>query len=297
MELDVADLRLLVAIVQTGSLTRAAASLEQSLNVVSRRLQRLEATSGVQLVRRTTRRLTVTEAGERLHRHAIRALVHVDAAVADLAAERAEPVGTVRVVLPSSTVTPWLLNHLRELRATHPRLHVRLLVTDHDQPLGGDVDLAVVVGPIPDRAGVVSRRVATVRWAFCAAPSYIEAHGMPTTPEELGSHDCLRFRGTTTQDTWTLEDDAGRRVTVPVGGGFESDDSRALGEATYAGLGIGIRPARELADGVASGRLVHVLPGWWFSATPVSLVGPPARERMPAVRVVADALIAGLRSL
>lgn len=134
-------------------------------------------------------------------------------------------------------------------------------------------------------------------WALCAAPAYVDARGSPSAPEDLVSHDCLRFRGPEPQETWTLEDEAGRRVTVPVGGGFESEDSRILGEATYAGLGVGIRPDRELADAVASGRLARVLPGWWFSATPVSLVGPPGRERLPAVRIVAEALVAGLEGL
>lgn len=295
--MDLDDLRLIAAVTETGSLTRAAARLEITLNVASRRLQRLEASAGVRLVQRTTRRLALTEAGERLYRHAVAALAHVDAALADLGDERAEPVGTVRVVLPSSAVTEGLLGRLGRLRGDHPRLQVRLLVTARPGPLAPDVDLAVSVGAPPDQAGVAARRAASIRWALCASPAYVATRGLPCTPADLTSHECLRFRGDAPQSVWTLEDDAGERVSVPVSGGFESDDSRVLGDATYAGLGVGIRPGRELEAAVAGGRLLRVLPGWWFATTPVFVVGPPARQRLPAVRVVADALTEALLEL
>jgi DNA-binding transcriptional LysR family regulator len=296
-ELALDDLRLMVAVAESPSLTVAAARLEQSLNAVSRRLARLEQSAGVRLVQRTTRRLALTEAGDLLYRRALPVLEQVDLAWAELSDQRQEAVGTVRVALPSSAVTRPLLERLRALFSRHGRLRVQLLVTHQPLPLGHDIDLALVVGELPDRAGLVARRVAVVQWALAAAPSYLAERAPPQTPAELARHECLRFRASEPQDTWTLEGPDGARVIVPVTGSFESDDSRILGDALYAGLGVGIRPQRELREAVAQGHLVELLPGWRFLAHPLYLVSPRGRGALPRVRTVAEALTVALTEL
>lgn len=296
-DLQVEDLRMLVAVAEAGSLTAAAARLGVGLNGVSRRLARLEASAGVRLVERTTRRLALTGAGDRLYRRALAVLEQVELARAELGAEQAEPIGTVRVVLPSSAVNGALLARLHGLLARHPRLRVQLLVTSRDLPLAGDVDVAVVVGALPDRAGLVARRVATVQWRLCAAPEYVAARGLPAAPAELSAHDCLRYRADGPQEQWTLVHDDGREEVVPVRGSFESDDSRILGEAAYAGLGVGLRPDGELSRAVAAGALVEVLPGWRFAAHPIHVVSPRGRGRLPGVRTVVDAVVVTLQEL
>ncbi len=295
--LSLDDLRMIVAIVEGGSLTEAARRLGLSINAVSRRLAGLEAEAGLRLVQRTTRSQRITEAGERLYRRALGVLVQVDQAEAELAEERGEPVGPVRVELSSAAITEGLLLRVRDLLVAHPRLQVQLLVTQRAPNLGPELDLALVVGAPPDRAGLVARRVAMARWSLCAAPAYVARYGLPQAPEALIEHAALRLHGASPQETWTLDGPRGARITVPVRGGFEADDSRVLGDATYAGLGIGVRPAGELAQAVAAGRLVEVLPGWTFAALPVYLVFPGGRERLPGVRVVAEALEAALREL
>jgi DNA-binding transcriptional LysR family regulator len=285
------DLRMVVAVAESPSLTVAAARLSVNLNAVSRRL-------ALRLVQRTTRSLALTEAGDQLYRRALAVLDQVDLAAAELSEQRGEALGTVRVVLPSSAVTRALLGRLRSLLAQHVRLRVQLLVTSQ-QPMGNDVDLALIVGELPDRAGIVARRVAVVHWALCAAPSYAAERGLPRSPDELARHECLRYRdlGGGAQDSWTLEGPDDTKVIVPVTGSFESDDSRILGDAVYAGLGIGIRPQRELADATLQDRLVEVLPGWRFLAHPLHLVSPRGRGRLPSVRTVADALTIAVAEL
>jgi DNA-binding transcriptional LysR family regulator len=289
-EVGLDDLRMVVAVAESPSLTVAAGRLAVSLNAVSRRLAKLEEAVGVRLVQRTTRSLALTEAGDRLYRRALAVLEQVDLARAELAHQRGEASGTVRVVLPSSAVTGALLGRLRALLAQHARLRVQLLVTSQPLPLGHDVDLALVVGELPDRAGLVARRVAVVHWVLVASPSYVAERGLPQSPDELPRHECLRFRGSAPQDTWTLEGPDGTQVIVPVTGSFEADDSRILGEAAYQGLGIGIRPKPELEAAMERGSLVEVLPGWRFLALPLYLVSPRGRGRMPGVRTVAEAL-------
>jgi LysR family transcriptional activator of dmlA len=296
-DLELEDLRMIVAVAESGSLTAASTRLDCSLNAVSRRLARLEERAGVRLVERTTRRQAVTEAGERLYRRALAALEHVDLARAELQDHLGQPEGTVRLVLPSSVVTAPLLREVQALLVAHARLKVQLLVTHRALPLGNDLDLAVVVGPLPDRAGLVARKIADVRWHLCAAPAYLATRGTPATPAELSRHDCLRFRGDTPQERWTLIHDDGREEIIPVGGAFEADDSRVLGDATYAGLGIGIRPRSELVQATADGSLCEVLPGWQFAPMPIYLVSPRGRGRLPGVRTVAAAVTSAVQAL
>jgi DNA-binding transcriptional LysR family regulator len=296
-ELALDDLRMVVAVAESPSLTVAAARLAVSLNAVSRRLARLEEATGVRLVQRTTRSLALTEAGDRLYRRALSVLEEVDLAWAELSDQREEAVGTVRLVLPSSSVTGALLGRLRALLALHARLRVQLVVTSQHLPLGNDVDLALIVGELPDRAGLVARRIAVVHWGLCASPSYAAARGLPQSPGELARHECLRYRLSGPQDTWALEGPDGAQVIVPVTGSFESDDSRILGDAAYQGLGIGIRPQGELAAAVERGLLVEVLPGWRFQALPLYLVSPRGRGRLPGVRTVAEAVTIAVAEL
>jgi DNA-binding transcriptional LysR family regulator len=296
-ELALDDLRMVVAVAESPSLTVAAARLAVSLNAVSRRLARLEEATGVRLVQRTTRSLALTEAGDRLYRRALSVLEEVDLAWAELSDQREEAVGTVRLVLPSSSVTGALLGRLRALLALHARLRVQLVVTSQHLPLGNDVDLALIVGDLPDRAGLVARRIAVVHWGLCASPSYAAARGLPQSPGDLARHECLRYRLSGPQDTWALEGPDGAQVIVPVTGSFESDDSRILGDAAYQGLGIGIRPQGELAAAVERGLLVEVLPGWRFQALPLYLVSPRGRGRLPGVRTVAEAVTIAVAEL
>ncbi|MEQ1569198.1 MAG: LysR family transcriptional regulator [Myxococcota bacterium] len=296
-ELDLDDLRMVVAVAEGGSLTAAAARLGVSLNAVSRRLMKLEAGVGVRLVERTTRSLALTEAGERLYRRATSVVQQLDEASAELSDRRGEPMGTVRVVLPSPAVTGDLLRRIDGLLAEHPRLQVQLLVTSRELPLGTDLDLAMVVGELPDRVGIAARKIASVHWWLCAAPSYVARRGAPVVPTDLTRHECLRYRGAAPQERWTLHGPNGQVVVVPVRGSFESDDSRILGDATYAGLGIGIRPPRELGRAIAAGTLVEVLPGWVFEPLPVYLASPAGRGRSPAVRTVASVLTEAIAEL
>ena len=158
------------------------------------------------------------------------------------------------------------------------------------------LDVAVVVGLLPD-SGFVARALGRVAWCLAAAPSYLAEHGRPRSPADLSKHRCLRLLSTPAQDEWALIDKRGRALTVPVRGGLEADDSRALGDATYAGLGIGVRPAGECARAVNDGRLERVLPGYRFQPLDVFALVPKGRVRVPRVAACLEALRAAVREL
>lgn len=282
------DLRMIVAVAEGGSLTEAARRLDVSLNAVSRRLARLEEAVGVLLVQRTTRSCQLTEAAERMYGRALVVLEQVDLVAAELAGHRASPHGTVRVQLPAVAVSEALLHRLRGLMEAHEGLRVKLSITRRDAPVGSSVDVALFVGQMPDLSGVVARRISPARWVLCASTDYVQRWGAPQSPAELLTHECLRFRVVGGSEEWPLEHAGGERVRVAVPGSFEADDGRVLGDAMRAGLGIGVRLEREVS---ASDRVVRVLPEWTFVPPPIYLAGPRGRWRMPAVRLVVDAVL------
>jgi DNA-binding transcriptional LysR family regulator len=149
----------------------------------------------------------------------------------------------------------------------------------------------------PNSLALVSRKVGVHGWGLAASPSYVKARGVPRSPAELSSHACLRFRGDVPQTAWHLTSARGKKVSIKVGGSFECDDSRVLGDATYAGLGIGVRPKEELADAVKRKALVHVLPDWTFGEQPAYLLTTVGRRDLPRVRAVTDAVEAAVRAL
>lgn len=290
------DLRTLVAVADGGSLSAAARQLRLSTNAVSRRVMRLERDVGVRLLHRTTRSLVFTDEGRALLSRCRRALDELDAAEQELHPSGDPVQGTVRVVVPPAAISAELLSRLRSLLDDHPGLAVQVQIANVGlDRLASGVDLVLHVGPVPPST-LVARRIATVTWVLAAAPSYLARHGRPRRPSELARHRCLRYLGDRPQTTWRLIDRNGRQVDATVGGTFECDDSRVLADATYAGLGIGVRPAPELAAAEAAGTLERVLPNHVFDRIVLHALLPPGRSRLPRVATVLEAVRASITS-
>ncbi len=291
------ELRTFVAIVEAGNLTAAAQRLGLTVNATSRRLQQLERGVGARVIERTTRRCAPTEAGRRLYARAtpiLDALLEAESAVRTAGAEVE---GRVTVALPPLVAGRPFLADLANLLSKHTALRVDLRIGSSQLPGEGDVDLAVLVGDVPQSFALVARRLGTHRWCLAAAPAYLAARQAPRTPADLAAHVCLRYRGDVTQKTWSLTGPRGKRASVNVEGSFECDDSRVLGEATYAGLGIGVRPQSELEDAVRQGQLVHVLPEWRFSQLPTHLVTTTGRRALRRVVLVSEVVAQAVRGL
>jgi DNA-binding transcriptional LysR family regulator len=256
----------LTVLEQQGSYTAAAARLGVSKAAMSQRIAELERTAGVALVRRTTRSVRLTEAGQRLvdeTRAPFERIAHSFAEVRDLAGV---PRGLLRVTAPVALARQQLVPCLAQFLQAHPEIRLELELSDRLSSLAMEgFDLA-----IRHAASVPETHVA---WVLCdtrsmlvANRAYLRRRKPPDTPEALASHDCLYYPRAQETPTWTFEPLAGRhgeeRITVAVAGPFAANNSEALRDAAMAGLGIALLPDFSAQAAVKSGKLVEVLPRW-----------------------------------
>jgi len=293
------ELRSFLRIVDEGSLSAAARSLQLSVNAVSHRLAQLEARLGVQLAERSTRRVALTDEGQRFAERCRVILAEVDDAEEEVRPRGGKLRGTVRVAAHPFVITVRCLESVAGLLAEHDQLSVQLLARNHVvDPVAEGFDVVIGTGDAPFQH-VVTRSIAHVEWALAASPAYVKRHGSPKSTDDLASHECLRALRTRSESHWVLKNARGQERSVKVGGHFESDDTATLLAAVYAGLGIGFRPDGEVRREAARGKLVHVLPGWTSggSGVRVQMLTPPGRLRLSRVRVVADILARELAEL
>lgn len=291
------EIRTYVRVVDAKSLSAAARALRVSVNAVWRRLERIEERAGVRLIERTTRAFRVTEAGERVARRARRILEELQETERDVATGTERLRGSVRVAVSSDVASGPFLAELGQLLQGNPELRVELLGRSRlVEPVAAGVDIIVWVGPVPTQSSTV-RKIGTMDWGLAASPAYVARRGVPEAPESLAEHDCLLALRGTKESTWTLMDAAGATREARVTARFESDAPEILSGALAAGLGIGIRPLREVVDAARTGHLVHILPGWRFHPMEIALVAPAGRFRVAPVRAVADILTRRLRAL
>ncbi len=256
------DYALFVAVAESGSLSAAARALRISPAMVSKRLQKLENRLGVTLVHRTTRRLALTEAGERFRDDLSTILVSLDAAEARVTGARGTPAGPLRVSAPTSFGRLHVAPHLGTFLAAHPAVALTFDLTDGFVDLLGErVDVAIrIASEVP--ANVVAHRLATSRRVLCAAPSYLAAHGVPATVQGLDDHRLLAAAG---QMPWRLVA-AGRAIQVERDSHVRTNSSEMVRELALGGVGIALRSLWDVGDALRDGRLVRVLPEWEGSA-------------------------------
>lgn len=257
---------------RAGSLSAAARALRVPVNQISRRLARLEERLGVVLIARTTRTMRLTSEGERLLTRARRVLDELEAAELELLDGRG-PTGTIRLALPTIfTGAPVLAELLATLRS-HPALSLELLVRDAPaDPIADGCDAVVVVGR-PEAGSCRLIQLGAVAPVLAATPGYLAHAGIPSTPEELVDHECLRFVDGSLQTHWPLTGPRGVRRDIPVGGRFASDNSRVLRDGLRAGVGIGLLPERLLRT--VETTLVRVLPSYAFGPMELYALCPP----------------------
>lgn len=278
-----AELVAFVAVVETGSFTRAARRLERDATVVSRRVSALEERLGVRVLERSTRRVAPTEAGAALFTRARATLAELADAEADaVALASKEPRGRLRLALPASFGRMWLAPLLPEFLAAHPGVSIEASYANRFVDLLDEgFDAAVRIGALVD-SGLVVRKLADRARLLCAAPSYVARHGAPRAPRDLERHACLVFSGLASHPYWHLVKGGRPRVTVRPEGPYVSDDAEALLSACVAGTGIMLAADWLVARLVASGALVHVLPEWTTEEKGAVHLVTPSRRLVPA---------------
>jgi DNA-binding transcriptional LysR family regulator len=252
------DYALFVAVAEGGSLSAAARRLRISPAMVSKRLQRLEARLGVTLLHRTTRRLALTEAGDRFRTDLGAILAALDDAEARVTGARGVAAGPLRVSAPTSFGRLHIAPHLAGFLAAHPAVRLTFDLGDGFVDLLGDrVDCAIrIASDVP--ANVVAHRLATSRRILCAAPAYIAARGAPTTVDDLAGHHLLAAAG---QMPWRLVAD-GRAVRIDQASHVATNSSEMVRELASGGVGIALRSLWDVGDALRDGRLVRILPAW-----------------------------------
>ena len=284
--LDLEDLSTFVEVADAGGVTAAARRLGLPKSVVSRRLGRVEQYLGTQLLARTTRGATLTEAGATFREHAARVIAEF-AAGRDAISAEGDLSGRLRIAAPLTFGPTHLAPVLADLARRYPKLHVHAAYSDRFVDLVAEgFDAAIRLGYLPDST-LVARRVAVLQARCAASPEYIKARGAPRTPQELLEHDCLMQTGMV---SWPFVVD-GKVITVRPQGRFKADNGVALVAAALAGLGIAGLPDFLLDPHFASGALEPVLVDYSPPELGLYVVRPPGEFAPRKVRALIDILV------
>jgi DNA-binding transcriptional LysR family regulator len=261
----------LLAVVEAGSLSAASRKLRVPLTTVSRRISDLEAHLKTQLLNRTSRRVTLTDAAETYIRSCRRILDDVDEAERVVSGEYRAPQGeltvTASMVLGRVHVVPVAAAFLK----AYPDILLRLRLSDRVISLQEEhVDLGIRIGTLPD-SGIVARRIGSVRRVVCASPDYLLSRGRPETPKDLASHDVVSFTGFVHAESWDFQI-GGAKASVPVRSRLQIDAAEAVVEAALAGTGIIRLFSYHVAEAVKDGRLSLLLEDFETPPLPVNIV-------------------------
>lgn len=255
---DLPSMALFARVAQLRSFSAAAREAGIAKSAVSKRIAALERRLGVLLLTRTTRALSLTEEGLRYYDHCRALVAAADAAESSVAGSKDRPAGRVRINAPVTFAQMYLARSLARFLVQHPALEVDLSTDNRSVDLvESGLDLVIRVSRLRASA-LVARRLAPVRLLVCAAPSYLARAGNPRTPEELSSHDCLRYSLLPAEVEWRFGT-AERPLGIPVRGSLATNDGTVLREAAVAGLGLVVLPEFMVARELADGRLLAVL--------------------------------------
>ncbi|WFC43333.1 LysR family transcriptional regulator [Pseudoxanthomonas sp. SE1] len=283
--MDIEDLRTFVEVADAGGVSPAARRLGVAKSIVSRRLGRVEAELGVQLLARTTRGAALTEAGATFREHAARACAEIDAA-RDTILPSGDLRGRLRIAAPLSFGPTHFAPVLAEMARRHPQLHVHTAYSDRFVDLVAEgFDCAIRVGYLQDST-LVARCVGPLYGRLVASPDYLDAHGAPEVPGDIAMHEAL-MQGT---EAWQFMD-GDEVITVHPRGRFKADNGTALIAAAVAGLGIAWLPDGLTRDYVASGALVPVMTRYPPPPAGIYVIRPPGPHPSLKVRALTELLI------
>lgn len=281
-------LRLFRTIADQGSFAAAARTAGLSPAAVSKAIGELEAGLGTRLLNRTTRKLSLTEAGTLYLEQVRRALSDLDEARDQLASLNAEPSGLLRVSAPMTSSLVLLTERIPEFLDRYPKISLDLDLNDRRVDLVRDgFDLALRGGQRLDDTTLVTRKVGALCHVLCAAPAYLARKGTPAAPQDLSEHECVRFSLSGHADEWTFQR-GGETVSQKVRGRYQVSSSLAVRDALRAGFGLSLIPRAYVAGDLAAGRLVQVMADWTAPDVVVNALYPSRRHVPPKVRAFID---------
>lgn len=284
------DLQAFVAVVEAGSFTAAADRLNAAKSAVSRRVSALEERLGVQLLRRTTRVLNLTETGSSFYEHSARILADLDEAEAAVQQEHGELKGMLRVALPLSFGVRHMCKPIAAFSKLHPKVNFDLNLNDRRIDLIEEgADVALRIGRLQD-SSLIARRLFDVRAVVCASPHYLSVHGKPETPADLQHHDCLVYSNLADPNKWSYVDEDGGKHSVEVRPVLSASSGDFLANAAAHGMGVVIQPSFIASESIRRGNLVPVLTNYDWPITSAYAIYPPTRHLSYRVRAFIDFL-------
>jgi DNA-binding transcriptional LysR family regulator len=285
-------MRVFAQVVEAKTFSAAADKLGMSKSLASRHVSALERSLAVKLLNRTTRKLSLTEAGALFYEHCARIVQEAELAEQRLTRTQSEPAGLVRVTAVPAFAVRHVLPALADFYQKYPKVQVKLFCSNRALDLGDegfDLGIRVSFDPAPN---LVARKLAVNRSVLCASPAYLKRHGMPRRIEDLRKHDCVLFPAIAPKGVWTLR--RGRRkYSVQVAGVLETDEMDVVRAAVAAGLGISFLPVYMVGDALRQGQLVPLLRQYQIvPESAIYLVYLPNRTLSSRVRALIDFLAA-----
>ncbi|OZI72764.1 MULTISPECIES: LysR family transcriptional regulator [Bordetella] len=284
-------LRVFRRVVELTSFAHAARQLGLSPAAVSKNVGELEAHLQVRLLNRTTRRMSLTEAGALYYDQIVRILDDLDEAGRSLGPMQSRPSGVLRVSAPMSLTLIGLSEAIPRFLRAYPDLSLDLHLDDRRVDIVREgFDLAIRGSDRLEDSNLVARRLTLLTHVLCGAPSYFEEHGVPASPEELQAHNCIRFSLSGHADEWVFER-AGQSVRVAIRGRYRVNSSLAVRDALRAGFGVSLIPLTYVRQDLAEGRLRTVLDDWSMVGTYIYAVYPSRRHVAAKVRAFVEFIV------
>lgn len=292
MELDLT--RIFVKVVQYSSFSKAAAALKMPKSTVSKSISRLEKETGTKLLVRSTRSLTVTQAGRVFYEASMGPIQQLEDAQKALYGKDNLLTGTVRITSPEDLGTFVVAPAIAKLSVKHPQLRFDLKYTDTILDLIKDgFDIAIRIGPVRD-SGLKLKSAGEVTLIPVASPAYLKGKEKIKSPGDLTKHQCLSLDLQQTADRWTLRS-GGKTIHVPVEAKILSNQMSSLVQMALADGGIALVPTYICQSYLANGKLIRVLPEWSNSGWPVSILTPLAPSSSARLKVTVDKIFEELK--
>ena len=277
-------------VVEAKNFSEAARRMNVTRSQVSKAVAALEKSLGVRLLNRSTRRLSLTEAGAAYYAHCARIRQELEAAEQTVGRLHGTPSGVLKISASVAFGTLHIAPALSDFLARYPALGVDMTINDRIVDLADEgYDVAVRIVPEPGPA-LVARRLAPIRRMVCATPAYFRRHGVPRTPEDLVGHNCLHYTHMGERDMWQFSGPTGR-IAVPVSGRLHINDDEALSQAVLGGLGVALLPTFIVGADLQAGRLLAVLSEYVPVERFAYAVYLPTRHLPAKVRVFIDFLL------
>jgi DNA-binding transcriptional LysR family regulator len=284
------EMAVLTKVVDAASFAAAARHFRISPAMVSRHVQALEARLGVRLLNRTTRRVSVTEAGQEYYERSVRILAEVEDAENVASKLQIAPRGLLRATASVSFGMRYIAPAIADYLMKYPDVSVELSLDDHYVDLLDQrFDLAVRVGNLAE-SSLIARKLGSVETVLCASPAYIAANGSPRAPRDLHQHNCLVYTYSTRQNVWRFFDEQRKEEAIHISGRFLANNADALLVLALKGAGVILAPDYIVENDLLAGNLVRLLPGYRTQQTPIHAIYAHRRAIPPKIRAFVDFL-------